>query len=247
VVFPSIARRQITVKLSNGGGLDACYIGPTNGWLGGLHQKMHRMVVLGDSYTEDPASRAFPSRLMQLFKNLDVWASGAGGTGYINSGATGAGRTNFQGRVATDVISAQPEYVLVAGGINDTSSASNDLYTAGSNLYLALKSGLPTAKIFVVGPWWPRSLDPVGDANVYAARNALSNACVATGVTAYIDNLAEPWITGYYNQPGSGNAVNYISSDGTHPTDEGHWYLAYRLAAQIGPLLPELVPVDSRQ
>lgn len=242
VTFPTSTRRQITLKMSNGGGFYACWMDPTNGWLGGIPHTMHRMIVLGDSFTEDPVCRAYPSRLMQLFKNLDVWASGVGGTGYINTGAAGAGRTNFQGRVMADVVANRPEYVLIAGGINDAGYASNDVYTAATQLYVTIRTNLPHTRIFAVGPWWPRTPDPVGDANVFAAMYAISNACVTAGVTLFIDDLSDPWITGYYSQPGSGNAVNYIGPDGTHPTDAGHWYLAYRLAAVIGPQTPELIP-----
>src|SRR5262249_36638011 len=157
--------------------------------------------------TEDPMCRSFPSRLMQLFKNLDVWASGVGSTGYISSGTTG--RTNFQGRVMADVVANRPDYVLVAGGIDDTANSSNCVYVAATKLYFTIKTNLPATKIFVVGPWWPRS--PV-DANGLRTMYAISNACVRAGVTQFIDNLSDPWITGYYNQPGSGNAVNYTSS-----------------------------------
>jgi lysophospholipase L1-like esterase len=239
VNFATSARRRITLKLSDGGGFYGCWIDPTSGWLGSIPYKMHRLIVLGDSFTEDPDCRSFPSRLMQLFKNLDVWASGVGSTGYISPGT--AGRTNFQGRVMADVIANRPEYVLVAGGINDTSNSSNDVYTAATQLYLTIRTNLPATKIFVVGPWWPRS--PV-DPNALRTMYALSNACVTAGITQFIDNLSDPWITGYYSLPGSGNAVNYTSSDGTHPTPAGHWYLAYRLAGEIGPSLPELIPAD---
>jgi lysophospholipase L1-like esterase len=242
VSFANSRRRQIVLKLSNGGGFLGCWIDPTNGWLGGGIGSTRRMIVLGDSFTEDPTSQSFPSRLMQLFRNLDVWGSGVGGTGYVSSGVPGGGRTNFQGRVVADVVANHPDYVLVAGGINDTGTPSNQVFAAAAELFATLKTNLPAAKIMVVGPWWPRQADPVGDANVFATMYAISNACATVGVTQFIDNLSDSWITGVYNQPGSGNAVNYTGSDGTHPTPAGHWYLAYRLANAIDSLLPELIP-----
>jgi lysophospholipase L1-like esterase len=242
VSFANSRRRQVVLKMSNGGGFLGCWIDPTNGWLGGGVSPARRMLVLGDSFTEDPTSQSFPSRLMQLFHNLDVWASGVGGTGYVSSGMPGGSRTNFQGRVMVDVIANSPDYVLVAGGINDVATSSNQVFAAAAELLTTIKTNLPAAQIIVVGPWWPRRADPVGDANVFATMHAISNACATVGVTRFIDNLSDPWITGVYNQPGSGNAVNYTSNDGTHPTPAGHWYLAYRLADVIGSALPELIP-----
>jgi lysophospholipase L1-like esterase len=201
------------------------------------------MIVLGDSYTDGAngigTCQTFPSVLMNYFLNLDVWPSGSGGTGYIanNSGIS----ENFQGRVQSDVITNNPDIVMVAGGINDLGYPSNQLYSAASQLYSTLKQGLPAATILVVGPWWPRSI-PI-DTNMMAGSSAIQAAAANAGL-AFIQpagNNPNPWITGYYSVPGSGNAVNFISSDGTHPTVAGHAFLAANLAPFVASNCPGLM------
>jgi lysophospholipase L1-like esterase len=54
----------------------------------------------------------------------------------------------------------------------------------------------------------------------------------------FIDPIAEQWITGVQNQPGSGNAPQYIAADGLNPTAEGHKHLADRLVADLRRLRP---------
>ena len=55
---------------------------------------------------------------------------------------------------------------------------------------------------------------------------------------------AWPWIR---NQPDSGNAVIYTSADGTHPTQQGHWNLAYHIASELAKRFPELQPQSGRR
>jgi lysophospholipase L1-like esterase len=103
--------------------------------------------------------------------------------------------------------------------------------------------------IFALGPWWPRT--PTTNDPIFTVGQAISNGLACYGLGAnYIDNLGPPtgaansssslsnaingpWIYGTYNAPGSGNAVNFISNDGTHPTPAGHAYLAQRLAFEL--------------
>ena len=92
----------------------------------------------------------------------------------------------------------------------------------------------PNTTIFALGPWCPSS--PVAQTYLDIG-TTISNALAFYGLGAnYIDDLTGaggPWITGVYNVPGSGNATRYISGDGTHPTPDGHWYLARRLATEL--------------
>jgi lysophospholipase L1-like esterase len=247
VNFAASARRQIVLKLSGGYQFGGLFVPATNGLWPGVLPKQHRMIVMGDSFSEDPASTSWTSCLMSLFQNLDVWASAVGSTGYVNPGPTG--RTNFQGRVYPDVIANNPEYVLFAGGINDSSATTNQASSdALSNAclwtYEAIQSNLPNCKIVVLGPFAPRSPN-AGDTSTHLVNSAISNACFTAGIiTNYIDTVANPWITGIWNQPGSGNAVNYTSSDGTHPTFAGAWNIAYHVAAELARRFPELSPKE---
>lgn len=180
---------------------------------------------------------------MGLFRNLEVWSSSVGSTGYLNPGTPG--RVNFQDRLEADVLAHQPDYVLFAGGINDNTITTNSagaaaLQSACLNSYQIIQSNLPNCKIIVLGPFWPRSPNVP---SIYLVNNAISNACQLAGIGGnYIDTISNPWVTGVWNQPGSGNATRYTFSDGTHPTGEGAWNIAYHVAAELARRFPDLDP-----
>ena len=244
VTFASLAQRQIEIEMTGNGVLQGIYVPPTNSFAPFLSDPLKRFIIIGDSYTEeyipnytDPNGNVgvglgYGTRLGQLMPALDVWSLGSGATGYSNT--DGGLRFNFPNRVQVDVVSNQPDYVLFAGGINDISYPTNALYSIMTNTFARVAAGSPKTTIFALGPWWPRS--PV-DQNAINVGIVISNALALYGFGSnYIDNLTGaggPWITGVYNVPGSGNATRYISGDGTHPTPDGHWYLARRLATEL--------------
>jgi lysophospholipase L1-like esterase len=246
VQFNSRARRQITLKMGANYQFGGIYVPPAAGVWPGVLPKQIRMIVVGDSFSEDSASTGWSSGLMRLIQNVDVWASAVGSTGYVNQGTIG--RTNFQARIFPDVITNSPDYVVFAGGINDiagttNAASSNLLYSTCLNIYQEVRSSLPACKIVVLGPFWPRTPPTDLSDPVYAVNGAISNACVDAGIGSnYIDTISDPWVTGVWNQPGSGNAVYYTSADGTHPTQEGHWNIAYHVASELTKRFPELQP-----
>lgn len=251
VKFVSRARRQIALKLGSNYQFGGIYISPASGLWPGILPRQHRLIIIGDSFTEDSASTSWGTGLMSLFRNLDVWSSGVGSTGYVNPGT--GGRTNFQARIVPDVITNSPEYVLFAGGINDSqlttnAVASNTLYSACLNLYQTVQSNLPACRLVVLGPFWSRTPPALPTDSIYTVNAAISNACVDAGIASnYIDTLSDPWVTGVWNQPDSGNAVVYTSADGTHPTQQGHWNLAYHIASELAKRFPELQPQSGRR
>jgi lysophospholipase L1-like esterase len=238
VTFATAATRTITIK--NAYGFYGVYVPITNGFF--LPRALAgRMVVLGDSFTEqsyDYASQCegLVSQMQTLLPQFDIWALGEGGTGYVNPGPSG--RTNFVGRVG-DVIGAAAQYVLIYGGINDTgittdTTTTNPVYINATNLLFTLEAALPAARIAVIGPQWPRTPSPTGDSNVFNCSVLLSNACSACAVP-YVSPIAPPWITGDVSVPNSGNADVYTRpQDGTHPTiPAGAKYLANQIVSSL--------------
>jgi len=244
VTFASIAQRQIEIEMTGNGVLEGIYVPLTDSLAPLLADSLKRLIIIGDSYTEefipnytDPNGNlgvglGYGTRLGQLMPTLDVWSLGSGGTGYSNT--DGGLRLNFPNRMQIDIVSNLPDYVLFAGGINDIGYPADALYSLITNTFAQVLAGCPNTRIFSLGPWWPRS--PV-DPTAITLGITISNALAFYGLGSnYIDNLSGTsgsWITGVYNVPGSGNATRYISGDGTHPTPEGHWYLARRLAVEL--------------
>jgi lysophospholipase L1-like esterase len=239
VTFATAATRTIT--LNNAWPFLGVYVPVTNGFFNSKLIPHQRLVVLGDSFTEQtyqPGStcEGLVSQMQLLLPQFDVWALGEGGTGFVNPGISGG--TNFLGRIA-DVVNANPNDVLIYGGINDCGDATNTsvtnvIFENATNLIMSLQSRLPLAKIAVIGPQWPRSPSLTGDAIVFNCAILLSNACTVCGIP-YVSPVAEPWITGNVVVPNSGNADIYTRpQDGTHPTiPAGARYLANKIVTSL--------------
>jgi lysophospholipase L1-like esterase len=239
VTFATAATRTIT--LNNAYSFSGVYTPVANGFFAGKAVPRDRLVILGDSYIEQTYAagsqcEGLVSQMQLLLPQFDVWALGEGGTGFVNPGISGG--TNFPGRIA-DVVNANPQYLLIYGGINDAGNATNTsstniIFVNATNLITTLQSQLPLAKIAVIGPEWPRTLSPTGDATVYNCGILLSNACALCGVP-YVSPILEPWITGNVAVPNSGNADVYIrAEDSTHPTiPAGAKFLANKIVTAL--------------
>ncbi len=92
---------------------------------------------------------------------MDAWPSGVGATGIVaNYGGSGDG-VRFRDRVSTDVIPFNPDVVVIAGGLNDRGMVADGTLSQYRDEYdlliQAIKTGLPAAKIGVLGPFCPYS------------------------------------------------------------------------------------------
>jgi lysophospholipase L1-like esterase len=157
---------------------------------------------------------------------LDAWPSGVGGTGIVNNAGGLDGKVKFRDRVSTDVIPFNPDVVVIAGGINDAllayDSRTLSEYRAEYDLLIeAIKTGLPAAKIVVLGPF---SLQPPSSSNPSLAiiRDANQAAAQAAGV---------PFIDVFYFT--DANKSKYTSDDPAHPNAAGHEYLGKKLGADL--------------
>lgn len=99
----------------------------------------------------------------------------------------------------------------------------------------------PDTIVFMTGPIIPAP-PAAADLKIGAAKAAA--AAKYPRNVAYIDNLADPWFFGTGRQGstvGDGNRDWAIGSDSTHPTLEGHRYLAQRMARAIAGAIPALI------
>ncbi|AIW03326.1 hypothetical protein CPT_Mater169 [Bacillus phage Mater] len=205
-----------------------------------------KAVFIGDSFTEGSNAKDKTKAYPQLVSDMlgyECINSGVGGTGYLKPLD---GRVKFRDRIQHDVIDVNPDIVFIAGGINDTSFTVDAIKAEADLLYKQLKTALPNAKIVVIGNWFPKN---PGDYQLNLTK-ALKEAALANGLP-YIDVLqgdtykgtgdkvtfnTGAWVTGTGNAAGfkyDGNADLFTSSDTTHPTQAGHYYLAKMLAVEI--------------
>ena len=187
-----------------------------------------RAIFLGDSYTEGAGGSMQGGYVVfaGIAAGLDAWASGVGGTGIVSDGGGVNGKTKFRDRASTDVIPFNPDVVVIAGGLNDGDLAYerrtlSEYRAEYDRLIEAIKSGLPAAKIVVLGPFCPQTpssyssgLTTLRDVNQAAAR--------AEGL---------PFIDVFYFT--DANKSKYISDDNVHPNNAGHEYLGKRLGAEL--------------
>lgn len=261
VDFGSAEFRRIRLDVSATFYFGGVYAHPNYSVIPPSTPKGPRMVFLGDSYTEPTINSAtvgtnsdgYATQAGRLLGYNDVWASGAGGTGYLNPG--GSGRVKFRDRLSTDVLAYSPDVVVVAGGRNDTALNNATVYPGGAGtaltafateaaaLFSAIRTGLPSAKVFAIGPWASSTANntATADGGNFVGIGAAIETAVEAINGVYIDNLGGAWLTGSGRvgaTAGDGNADIYVGTDGAHPVQAGHDYLARRVAAAIAPHLP---------
>ena len=161
---------------------------------------------------------------------LDAWPSGIGGTGIVNDHGGLDGRVKFRDRVSTDVIPFAPDVVVIAGGLNDRFLVADGTVTPSQYLeeygllIEAIRTGLPAAKIVVLGPFCPGT--PSSYPGMTQIRDLNKAAAQAAGV---------PFIDVFYFTDAM--TSSYVSADGFHLNDAGYEYLGKKLGADLARVL----------
>ena len=197
-----------------------------------------QLIVVGDSYVEGynpvPGGQdtrwifGFASMMQTLTTNLIVIPSGISGTGYTNSFQDGV---PYGQRLGPDVLKyatngrATETFILITGSINDNGYTSNQVYTAGTNIYAQLASNAPNARLMVARTW---SKDSTPSAGIQTVNIGQSNACKLFNLPSF---ETMNWIS-------AGNIATYIGSDSVHPSSTGYLAFAQSLATNIQSAFP---------
>jgi lysophospholipase L1-like esterase len=188
----------------------------------GSGQKATRVLVVGDSYTAGtPIGGLGPAGWAHLVADdlgITVDVAAAGGSGYVAKGPTG--------HTFTDLVSAAGtgyDAVVFFGSRNDPGDRTA-VQTGANRAFIAARAATPDGKLLVVGPPWVNAKPP---ASIQAVRVAVQNAATAAGAT-FVDPLDRGW---FYDRP------ELIGSDGVHPTDAGHRYLADLIGPELAAVL----------
>lgn len=194
-----------------------------------LDWRVNPVAIIGDSYTTGGeegglGANGWTTHAWQSLAGhgvpttFDVAAQG--GSGY---GARGDHGDVFEDLTARAV---RPDDVLVVfyGSRND--QAANPILLPAmvySTFQLARKDA-PRARFLVIGPPWPTADPPPA---VLRIRDTLAYQARLAGA-AFIDPIALGWFVG---------RPDLIGTDGVHPTDAGHAYMADKIAPLIAAAL----------
>lgn len=207
-----------------------------------IHGDSMVMTVVDTGSRESTPTSGCGFVLADILGQSDTWVSDSGGTGWFAPNPKT--RNWFNDRVGIDVVPAAADVIVEMGGLNDSSIAGLDQATVQSAVETwldAVISAKPETVIFMTGPIAPTT-PTAGDLKIAAAKAAA--AAKYPRNVAYVDNLTDPWFFGTGRQGtvvGDGNRDWAIGSDTTHPTIEGHRYLAHRLAKGIAAAIPGLI------
>lgn len=219
------ATRRISVEYERAGAFLGCSIDA--GSIALPSDSGQRMIILGDSFTQGTNDtggsylRGYVRSLGDLLGVNEIWASGLGGTGYLDD--DGGTKYTIRERAVLDATSQSPDIIMIFAGFNDFGvSSAAAIGTECAATITAIRAASATVPI-IIGGIWPQGLT-APSATILAAEAAIKSAVVAANdvntVFVPVSSAPTPW--------------NYaVGTDGTHPSPAGHDTLAAFAAAGI--------------
>lgn len=190
-------------------------------------KELFNVTVIGDSFTAGSAmgGKDTANWTVVLGRSLSndkrtvlFSAAGLGGSGYVEVGPT---KKTFLDAAQGRIMAGNAEMVIFFGSINDIEHDPQAVRKAAAESYAAARKAAPKARLVVVGPAWPHL---TRQEDIGAIRDVLRDAAKGAGAT-FVDPFEDGWF--------QGSAAALIGSDGTHPTNEGHAYMAKLLTPTI--------------
>ncbi len=186
----------------------------------------YHVAVVGDSYTTGGdlgglGPNGWTARAWQTLTQQGIPVAADVGA----EGGAGYGTRGNHGSVFEDLTkrTVKPDDALVVfyGSRNDQAVDPTQLsILIYGTLQLARRTA-PSAKFLVIGPPWPTANPPV---EMLRIRDVLQYQASIAGAT-FVDPISAGWFVG---------RPELIGSDGVHPTDAGHAYMADKIAPLIG-------------
>lgn len=185
------------------------------------------VIAIGDSFTGgSPAggSRGTPQNWVAVAAaqlrsegfNLAPYERGIGGSGYVHVGPE---KKVFGDRVP-EMLNEKTDVVVFFGSINDMSEPIDVVKATADKVFTDARAKAPNAKFIIVGPAW---MNPNVPDAVFNIRDVLAGLAVKHGAD-WVDPVADKW---FFDRP------DLKGKDSTHPTDEGHAYMAERIIPHI--------------
>lgn len=237
IKFSSVGKRNIRVAHSVAGGLSDVYTRAIHS-IYPRFQDRFAWLHFGDSFGDavgglagsDTAIFGSGQQMAAMFgPQIDFVDAHLGGSGF------GTGTPTFVQRLDMDFAVCQPVKVItILAGQNDSTA---QISANAPTVFAGLKAKFPDVPIFVFLSYGPNSY-----ASAQARQDALKAAAASFSGVYVIDTYGTgvaggSWLTGTGKEGvtnGSGNSDLFLSSDGTHPSTEGHKNLwGKRMAQEI--------------
>ncbi|MBX3047625.1 MAG: hypothetical protein KIT46_08640 [Anaerolineales bacterium] len=198
---------------------------------------MRTIVFVGDSITEGAADHEIGGWSRRLAAKLPAsWRA-------VHAGVGGDTITLILERLERDVLAHQPQVIVLAVGINDSRTWSGvpevtqQAFAGGLQRFAAcVRAALPETRVLVVG------LTPLDESRTMPIAEDLYYAEAAgRDYDAVLQRSAAEHGWGYvplqprFEQAGGAAA---LTSDGLHPTPDGHALIAAAVAEALEPWLP---------
>lgn len=169
------------------------------------------IVVIGDSYSAGyegygEGANGWPAIMADRF-GLDLYLNAVPGTGYVK---TTNGLANAYANRWRAGLTADTDYVMIAGSKNDKDQDPQAVYSKTRATINAVRTVSPNAVVMVVGPMWGAGDEP---AYVQAVEDAVRNASNASEAK-FVDGSY--WMSSHPT----------LLTPSQHPTNGGHKVLA---------------------
>ena len=235
IKFPSVGRRNIRIAHSAAGGLSDVYTRAIHS-IYPRFQERFGWLHLGDSFgdtvggllgSDTPVFGSGQQMAAMFGPQIDFIDAHQGGSGF------GTGTPTFVQRLEMDIaVCQQVKAVTILAGQNDSAE---QITANAPAVFAGLKAKFPGSPIFVFLSFSPNSY-----AQAQAKQDALKAAATSFADVYIIDTygtgaVGGDWLKGTGKEGatnGSGNSDLFLSTDGTHPSVEGHKSLWGRRMAQ---------------
>ncbi|MHA7649786.1 Rv0518 family GDSL lipase [Mycobacterium sp. ML4] len=190
-----------------------------------LDLRLKPIAVIGDSYTTgtDEGGLGTNSWTARTWRTLAApglrITSNVAAEGRAGYGAIGDHGSIFQDLTAR-AVRAEDVLVVFFGSRNDQGVDPVLLAQRVQATFALARRLAPSARFLVIGPPWPTAEVPPG---VLVIRDVLAGAAWAAGA-AFVDPIGDRW---FVDRP------DLIGTDGVHPNDAGHEYMADKMVPLI--------------
>jgi lysophospholipase L1-like esterase len=193
-----------------------------------------RIAVIGDSLTNGSPQGGTGNKRWTAVVQNDLRARGLnavvnfgaeGASGYVSHGNRGG---IFEGKISTTV-KPDDRIVVFFGSRNDSKASAADLARATCDAFREAEIAAPRAQLLVIGPMGEFPQTPE---SLVRASEIIKNRAHELGAR-FIDPMADGWFV---------DRQDLIGADGVHPTDDGHAYMAERIAPVIEQMLNAPTP-----